>query len=81
MTNRCVCPSCNKAACPGCEPQERRDPLMNLADFMVEEIMSMSDEEILAEVSPEEVAETRRRMLKFLDSLAPGECAANPKEG
>ncbi|HWV44154.1 hypothetical protein [Pseudorhodoplanes sp.] len=36
--------------------QRKNDPLLNLADAMVEDILGMSDEEILAECTPEELA-------------------------
>lgn len=38
----------------------RKDPLMNLADALAEDILSMSDEEILAESTSEEIAEARK---------------------
>jgi hypothetical protein len=40
-----------------------REMMERLADFMVEELMNMSDEEILAESTPEEI-EVARRDLK-----------------
>lgn len=42
------------------EPTMAKDPLMNLADALVEDIMQMSDEEILAESSPEEIEEAKQ---------------------
>lgn len=37
-----------------------QDQLRNLADAMVDDIMAMSDEEILAETTPEELADAIR---------------------
>lgn len=36
-----------------------KDGIQNLVDFMVEDIVAMSDEEILAEVSPEDIQRVR----------------------
>lgn len=36
-----------------------KNPLLNLADFLIEDILAMSDEEILAEATPEEIAEAK----------------------
>jgi hypothetical protein len=47
-----------------------KDPLLNLADAMVEDIMGMTEAEILAEASPEEMAAAegvRQEVLKLLD--------------
>ncbi len=45
-----------------------REKLLRLADFMVEDIMAMSDEEILAEVSEEEIAEAMRIRDRVLEA-------------
>lgn len=64
-----------------------KDPFLALADFMVEDIMAMSDEEILAESNMEEIGMLRDRTLAKLaleydeESRAMLRCAdLNPRE-
>lgn len=48
------------------------DPLMNLADALVEDVLAMSDEEIMEEVSEEELAEAYRARERALESAHNG---------
>lgn len=43
-----------------------REKLLRLADFMVEDIMAMSDAEILAEVTPAEIEEAKQMAARIL---------------
>ncbi len=45
----------------------REQGIQNLVDFMVEDIMTMTDEEILAEATPEELADAQRWHREALD--------------
>lgn len=53
-----------------------KDPLMNLADAMVEDLLAMSDEEILAETSEEELAEARQARERALEAAHNGGLSA-----
>lgn len=49
-----------------------KDGMQNLVDFMVEDIMAMSDEEILAEVAPEEIERMRLIMDREIEKALLG---------
>ena len=51
----------------------RSEGLQNLIDFMVEDILAMTDEEILAEATPEEIEDAKRMQRQILDMLGAGQ--------
>lgn len=53
-----------------------KDPLMNLADALVEDVLAMSDEEIMEEVSEEELAEAYRARERALEAAHNGGLSA-----
>lgn len=53
-----------------------KDPLMNLADAIVEDVLVMSDEEILAETSDEELAEAMKIRERALEAAHNGGLSA-----
>lgn len=46
----------------------RENGLQNLIDFMVEDIMTMTDEEILEETNPEDIERARRTLERALEA-------------
>jgi hypothetical protein len=69
VCRQCGKPSPNGDPCDGCK-------LSNLQDFMIEETLAMTDEEIMAEIAPEELEEVRA----IIDRAIRGEvvCSFNP---
>lgn len=53
-----------------------KDPLMNLADAIVEDVLAMSDEEVLAETSEEELADAYKVRQRALDTINNGSASA-----
>lgn len=49
-----------------------KDGIQNLVEFMVQDIMEMSDEEVLAEVSPEEIERIRAMMDREIEKMLLG---------
>jgi hypothetical protein len=47
----------------------RKNALLNLADALVEDILNMTDEEILAESTPEEIEEAKQSIEKALAAV------------